>query len=84
LVRILRCFSPATNLRKLLNAEKRSGGDQLYCVNGLRFFSMTWVIVGHAYSFGTAMLAIENLVDAAIPVKTTTGCLSISTTEFGK
>ena len=28
-----------------------AAGDNIGCINGIRFLSLTWVILGHAYSF---------------------------------
>ena len=48
--KILLSFSIYTNARKLLNVSQPSG--TLTAVNGIRFISMTWVILGHTYYFG--------------------------------
>ncbi|XP_033733258.1 nose resistant to fluoxetine protein 6-like [Pecten maximus] len=53
LVKLLLSFSVWTNGRKLLNAEQ---GGALGAVNGLRFLSMSWVILGHTYSFSMAYI----------------------------
>ncbi|XP_060080527.1 O-acyltransferase like protein-like [Ylistrum balloti] len=42
-------FSVWTNGRKLLSTEQ--AGGTLGAVNGIRFLSMTWVILGHTYVF---------------------------------
>ena len=42
-------FSVYTNRRKLLDTS--STKDTLSCLHGIRFFSMTWVILGHTYFF---------------------------------
>lgn len=47
--KLLLSFSIYTNGSKLLNTDQASGS--LTAVNGIRFISMTWVILGHAYSF---------------------------------
>ncbi|KAL4219113.1 hypothetical protein ACF0H5_021696 [Mactra antiquata] len=44
-------FSIYTNAEKILNTDQPSG--TLTSINGIRFISMTWVILGHTYSFGT-------------------------------
>ncbi|GLV35556.1 uncharacterized protein CBL_01294 [Carabus blaptoides fortunei] len=44
---ILVAFSVYTNGRKLLTVSKNPG--QLECINGLRFISMMWVVIGHTY-----------------------------------
>ncbi|KAG1681474.1 Nose resistant to fluoxetine protein 6 [Nymphon striatum] len=53
--KILLCFSAYTNGEKLLNTgtnEKSIG-----CIHGIRFISMSWVILGHTYYFGLALTA---------------------------
>ncbi|XP_064616085.1 O-acyltransferase like protein-like [Liolophura sinensis] len=46
---LLMAFSVYTNTKKLVNTEQRSG--TLSSVNGVRFFSMTWVVLGHTFIF---------------------------------
>nr|KAG5692737.1 hypothetical protein BaRGS_033848 [Batillaria attramentaria] len=45
--KLLMCFSVYTNGAKLLST-KQTGGT-LSCVHGVRFFSMTWVVLGHTF-----------------------------------
>ncbi|KFM59972.1 Nose resistant to fluoxetine protein 6, partial [Stegodyphus mimosarum] len=45
----LKCFCIFTNGSKLLNTDGTEG--QLLCIHGIRFLSMTWVILGHTYLF---------------------------------
>eukprot|EP00058_Branchiostoma_floridae_P006674 XP_002592162.1 hypothetical protein BRAFLDRAFT_88115 [Branchiostoma floridae] len=47
--RILLCFSLYTNIGKLLSTKQAPGS--IKCLHGIRFISMTWVILGHTYSF---------------------------------
>jgi len=47
--KFLLCFSFYTNGVKLLSATKSS--ESLGCVHGIRFISMTWVILGHTLVF---------------------------------
>lgn len=56
--RILMCFSAYTNGKHLLST-KSSGQDHFNCLNGMRFLSMTWVILGH--SFGSSLFTGRNL-----------------------
>jgi hypothetical protein len=39
-----------TNGEKILST--RQGAGTLTAVNGIRFISMTWVILGHTFAFG--------------------------------
>ncbi|XP_014779796.1 nose resistant to fluoxetine protein 6 [Octopus bimaculoides] len=48
--RALLCFSIYTNGKKLLKTEQAEG--TLSCIHGIRFLSLTWVILGHTYVFG--------------------------------
>ena len=50
LQKILLAFSVWTNGRKLLDTSTSS--DTLGCLHGIRFLSMTWVLLGHQYVFG--------------------------------
>ena len=47
---VLLSFSVYTNAAKILNTNQPPG--TLTAVNGIRFISMTWVILGHTYAFG--------------------------------
>ncbi|KAL5012244.1 hypothetical protein ScPMuIL_010795 [Solemya velum] len=49
-------FSLYTNVSKLLNTKQGSG--TLTAVNGIRFVSMSWVLIGHSYP--TFLLASAN------------------------
>ncbi|XP_043218920.1 nose resistant to fluoxetine protein 6-like [Amphibalanus amphitrite] len=44
--RVLVAFSLYTNTKKLLDTSTSKG--TLRCIHGIRFFSMTWVLMGHA------------------------------------
>lgn len=48
--KLLLCFSVYTNASKLLSTNLTAG--TLTNVNGVRFISMTWVILGHTFYFG--------------------------------
>ncbi|XP_053381296.1 nose resistant to fluoxetine protein 6-like [Mercenaria mercenaria] len=48
--RLLLSFSAYTNASKIFNTNQASG--ILTSVNGIRFISMTWVVLGHTYAFG--------------------------------
>lgn len=47
---LLLSFSVYTNGAKILNTHQ--GAGTLAAVNGIRFISMTWVILGHSIGFG--------------------------------
>ncbi|XP_043188098.1 nose resistant to fluoxetine protein 6-like [Amphibalanus amphitrite] len=47
--KVFTAFSVYTNGRKLLDTS--STKETLGCLHGIRFFSMTWVILGHTYFF---------------------------------
>ncbi|XP_053380232.1 nose resistant to fluoxetine protein 6-like [Mercenaria mercenaria] len=49
--KLLLSFSVYSNAPKILNTNQPKG--TLTSVNGIRFLSMTWVILGHVYGFGT-------------------------------
>ena len=49
LVQLFRNFSIYHNTRKIFNMEV--GKDNLSCINGIRFLSISWVLLGHTYSF---------------------------------
>ena len=48
-------LSVYSNACKLLSTKTSSG--TLNCINGIRFFSMTWVILGHTFAFITTFLS---------------------------
>ena len=50
--KILLSFSVYTNITKLLNTNQPAG--TLSSINGIRFLSMTWVLLGHSYALGTS------------------------------
>ncbi|GIY74671.1 nose resistant to fluoxetine protein 6 [Caerostris extrusa] len=57
--RILLCFSAIENGQKILNTNTSEG--QLRSVHGIRFLSLTWVILGHTYI--SSMNMIGNRID---------------------
>ncbi|KAJ8299911.1 hypothetical protein KUTeg_021430 [Tegillarca granosa] len=50
LANILLSFSVYTNGSKLFNTKQTAG--TLTAINGIRFLSMNWVILGHTFSSG--------------------------------
>ncbi|XP_046562219.1 nose resistant to fluoxetine protein 6-like [Haliotis rubra] len=53
--KMILAFSVYTNGSKLLSTKQSS--DSLRAVHGIRFISMSWVILGHTYFFGLSMFA---------------------------
>ena len=51
--KVLLSFSVYTNAAKILSTNQPSG--TLTAVNGIRFVSMTWVILGHSYGFSISI-----------------------------
>ena len=45
--RVLLAFSLQSNVRYTLDTKKSPSSGQIYCLNGLRFLSMSWVFIGH-------------------------------------
>ena len=42
-------FSVITNTKKIFNTNIHP--ESISCINGIRFLSMSWVLISHAYSF---------------------------------
>ncbi|XP_078686671.1 nose resistant to fluoxetine protein 6-like [Branchiostoma floridae x Branchiostoma belcheri] len=69
--RILLCFSVYTNIGKLLSTKQAPGS--ITCLHGIRFISMTWVILGHTYAFVISLnQQLDNVVQAVETVQTFT------------
>ncbi|KAG8178209.1 hypothetical protein JTE90_026977 [Oedothorax gibbosus] len=49
--RFLVCFSAYTNYLKLINVSQKEDQKHLAAVNGIRYITVTWVIVGHSYLY---------------------------------
>ena len=49
------CFSLYTNGYKILSTKQPPGA--LTCLNGIRFISMLWVILGHTLVFSTSSIS---------------------------
>ncbi|OWF41722.1 nose resistant to fluoxetine protein 6-like [Mizuhopecten yessoensis] len=49
----LLAFSIYSNACKILNTHQGSGS--ITCMNGVRFLSMSWVLLGHSFAFGLGM-----------------------------
>lgn len=48
--KLLKCFSVYTNIPRVL-AARRSPGN-IDCLHGIRFISMSWIILGHTFNYG--------------------------------
>lgn len=46
-----------TNGEKLFRMTKNT--NELTCLNGIRFFSMMWVLIGHVYSVYSAIPTVN-------------------------
>ena len=57
----LRGFSAYSNTVKIFSTGKISQ-DSLTCINGIRFLSMTWVLISHGYSQFGSSLPVNNLL----------------------
>lgn len=57
--RLLLSFSVYSNAPKILNTNQPKG--TLTSVNGIRFLSMTWVILGHTFGFGATGVGMYKL-----------------------
>ncbi|XP_028968135.1 nose resistant to fluoxetine protein 6-like [Galendromus occidentalis] len=71
---ILLGMSIVHNTEKLLHVEPRDINDQkLMFIHGMRFFSCSWVILGHTYLIGdpTATTSLSNVIDLVDSIFTT-------------
>jgi hypothetical protein len=48
-VKIIRTFSAYSNLKKIFNLPNDE--SQLLCLHGIRFLSLSWVVLGHSFVF---------------------------------
>ncbi|XP_037085547.1 nose resistant to fluoxetine protein 6-like [Pollicipes pollicipes] len=55
----VRAFSLYRNVRRLLSVQ--TAPDNIGCLHGLRFISMTWVILGHTYIVDFLLLPLSNM-----------------------
>ncbi len=42
-------FSANRNIKALFKISSKKNPEMLHCVNGIRFFSMTWVVLAHVF-----------------------------------
>ena len=62
-----------TNFKKIISTEE-AGRDTISCLHGMRFISMSWVILGHTFAFSPYSLLVNN---------TTAFFMKAFTGEFG-
>lgn len=58
--RLLSSFSVTSNFKEILKTTKNP--NRIACLDGLRVFSMLWIIMGHRYNY-SAILAFVNFDD---------------------
>ena len=51
--RALLCFSVYTNGAKVL--DTKTGPGSIDCIHGIRFLSMSWVVLGHVFISGAQL-----------------------------
>ena len=53
-IRVLNCFSLISNLRNLFSTRlaNKDSSSHLSCLHGIRFLTMTWVVLGHSWIQG--------------------------------
>ncbi|XP_052270668.1 O-acyltransferase like protein-like isoform X1 [Dreissena polymorpha] len=65
LERAVVCFSLYSNVPKILHAA--SGAGAVNCIHGIRFLSLTWVMIGHTFNYGIISqdetFTADNLLD---------------------
>jgi hypothetical protein len=49
-VQLFQGFSLYSNTLKLFHCPDPGAANSLDCINGIRFISMSWVLMGHGYS----------------------------------
>ncbi|GAB1602612.1 hypothetical protein Ahia01_000540800 [Argonauta hians] len=81
LSKLLQCFSVYHNGSKLLNTDQ--GVATLTCIHGIRFLSMTWVLLGHTYIFippvlKNGLVVIQHIKEFSFQV-VINGTLSVDT-----
>lgn len=57
-LQLLVWFSPVRNLQKLILSRS---DDELTCVHGIRFFTMSWIIIGHTLEWNNLNAISTNL-----------------------
>ena len=57
---LITAFSLYSNLEFIFQQNNQKGTNRLDCLDGIRSISMTWVILGHNFLFGSAFLHGRN------------------------
>ncbi|GIY24598.1 nose resistant to fluoxetine protein 6 [Caerostris darwini] len=65
--RVLVCFSAYTNYLKLINVSVKEDNKHLSAVNGVRYITVTWVIVGHSYLYADYNQMTQGMRLAQLP-----------------
>ena len=60
------CFSLYTNAKKLLSTDQAPGS--LTAVHGIRFLSMSWVVMGHTYGMFLSIGSKYPLIEMHWPI----------------
>ncbi|XP_023337485.1 nose resistant to fluoxetine protein 6 isoform X2 [Eurytemora carolleeae] len=60
-IQVFQGFSAYSNIVKLFSTNNVRS-DSLTCINGIRFISMTWVLLGHSYSNLQGTVPVANLL----------------------
>ena len=58
-LQVILSFSMYTNFKKIISTRE-GGGDTLSCLHGMRFLSMSWVLLGHSFIFALGSLFMNN------------------------
>lgn len=65
-MQLLLTFSFYTNWKQTFDTTKRPGSGQIYCLNGMRFLSMTWIMSGHIFDWCLYFMPWIDFIDIAI------------------
>ncbi|KAK9498833.1 hypothetical protein O3M35_003389 [Rhynocoris fuscipes] len=76
-IKMVLAFSVTRNFNKLMSTK--SSADTMSAINGLKVFSIMWVVLGHRYRYLLTM-PIENLMDIPDQIKNWTKMFILSAT----
>jgi peptidoglycan/LPS O-acetylase OafA/YrhL len=60
-LRLCLAFSLYSNFVAIMSTKKSAGTDNLDVINGIRFISMTWVVLGHNFLMVSSYLTVSNV-----------------------